>query len=110
MKITDTSKLIFLQVMEENQSDAVKISLTNHESGGKVLDMQCVKLSENDRVIDINGIKVIMDEETEIMLEHYIFDKDEESGGLKLIYNGPHSCDCNCGCDDCGDDCDCCHH
>ncbi|MCH5180761.1 MAG: hypothetical protein J1F32_06080 [Erysipelotrichales bacterium] len=117
MKITDECKPIFLQVMEENKSNAIKISLTDHESGGKALDMQCVTLGESDHAVDINGIKVIMDEDTEKMLEHYVFDKDEESSGLKLIYNGPHACNCNhdsgcncdggCGCSD--DDCDCCH-
>lgn len=116
MRITDECKPIFLQVMKENESDAIKITLTDHESG-KALDMQCVKVSEGDKTKDINGIKVIMDEETDKMLEHYIFDADEETKGIKLVYDGPHACNCNhdsdcdcdCGCGCSDDDCDCCH-
>ena len=114
MKITNESKPIFLEVLKEKNSNALKISLVDHENGGKALDIQCVNLTNTDRVIDVNGVNVIMDEETEKMLEHYTFDKDEETGGLKLIYTGPHSCGCGCDCNgdhDCDCDCDCddCH-
>lgn len=115
MKITDKCKPIFLEVMKENDSDAIKFSLIDHESGKKALDMQCVKLSEGEQAKEINGIKIIMDEETDKMLEHYIFDMDEESKGIKLVYDGPHACncghdsDCDCGCGCCDDGCEDCH-
>lgn len=107
MQITDGAKEVFQKVLEEKKCDALKIALSDHD-GGKALNMECVTLSKDDHAININGLKIIMDEDTEEMLEHYVFDKDE-TGGLKLVYKGPHSCHCNCGCDGCDDDCDCCH-
>lgn len=108
MKITDSCKEILLNAIKENGGDSLRIYMTEVEQG-KALNMEVYSKKEVDRVLDINDVSIVMDDETENALEHYVFDKDEKTGGLKLVHCG-HHCHCHHENEDscCQEDCDCC--
>ena len=89
MKITESCKTIFLDIMKKNNSDAIKIILSKQDSG-LTLNMECVNASKSDRVRLINEIKIIMSEETEQLLADYTFDKSPNNNSIKLIHNCSH--------------------
>lgn len=90
MKITDECKEILLNAIKDNGGDSLRIYMTEVEQG-KVLNMETYLKQDNDCVLEINGVNIVMDEETESALDHFIFDKDEKTGGLKLIHCCGHA-------------------
>ncbi len=102
MIITDALKQLIETLLTENEKDAVNISLITHSCGGKGLDIKLIKLEEN-KFIDYNGVKVVINDEDDEFLRHYILSADENGVvtiSLEEGYEPPYTCNC-------GDDCSC---
>ncbi|MDY5731308.1 MAG: hypothetical protein SPL05_07255 [Eubacteriales bacterium] len=88
MKITDDAKLVIAEALKEQNCDSVALSIKETEHGYG-LAMELVTKKEDDRAIDVNGVQVVMDMETEMALLATTF--DAENGELVLKNEG-HSC------------------
>lgn len=97
MKITDDAKLVIEEALKEQNFDSVALHLKETENGYG-LAMELVNKQESDRVVDINGINVIMDMETEMALIVTTF--DAQNGELTLVQEGGCGHDC-AGCSGC---------
>ena len=102
MKITRELNEFLKMFLKMEGKDAVNISLVPHKCGGKGLDIKCVKL-ENEEYKDIDGLKIIISNDDEELLEHYILDADD-NGGVRVMLDNNSAHQCNCGC---GGDCSC---
>ena len=95
MKITDDAKLVIKEALQEQNFDSVALSL-KETATGYGLAMELVNKKDDDRVVNVNEIDVIMDEETELALITTIF--DAQNGELVLAQEG--GC-CSSGCAGC---------
>lgn len=110
MIITNELKQILDVIFEANSKNGVHISLTTHSCGGKGLDVECIKL-EDDNYKEYNGVKVVISPEDDTFLEHYILSADANGGvsvALEEGYEPQHTCNCGeNGEHNCGDECSC---
>ena len=98
MKITDEAKVIIENALNEQNSDSVKLALKETENGYG-LSMELINKAEEDRVVDVNGVNVVMDTETEMALLTTIFAVND---GELVLQNEAH---CGGGCSGCGGGC-----
>lgn len=97
MKITDEAKVVIESALKEQNADSIALSIqeTPHGYG---LKMELVNKSENSRVVDVNGINVVMDMDTEMALMTTSF--DAVNGELTLVNEGGGCCSSG-GCSGC---------
>ncbi|MDY6073769.1 MAG: hypothetical protein SPI49_06760 [Eubacteriales bacterium] len=98
MKITDDAKIVINEALKEQNFDSVSLNLKETESGYG-LAMELVNKKDDDRVVEINGINVIMDMETEMALIATTF--DAQNGELTLVQEGGCGHDGCAGCSGC---------
>ena len=108
MIITNALKEKLLELFAKKDCEAIQVGLIERSCGGQSVDFSLVTLEDGDRIIEVNGIKVVISEEDEEAFEHLIFDYEDEGVVLSFEegYEPHHCCDDEC-CED--DDC-CCHH
>lgn len=113
MKFTNRG-IEFIKSMVAMHEGAEALLLDTEEvEGGLSLSMHITDLKEGDRVLDFDGLKVIVSEELEMMLGPVIF--DEVNGELAISEEpsscggGCGSCGGGCGGHDDGEDCGCDH-
>lgn len=85
MKITNEAKIVIDEALKEQNFNSIKLSIKETETGYG-LAMELVNKAEGDRCVDINGVNVVMDEETEMALITTIF--DAQNGELVLASEG----------------------
>lgn len=88
MKITDDAKKIFDEALADEKANAIRMS-TSHSCCGASLSFEAVTLSNQDKPEDINGIAVIMDEETHKWTNGITIDVQ---GGHFTMSGGAPSC------------------
>lgn len=94
MKITDGAKTLIMEALASNSCDCLYI--TQEESCcGTSLNFQMTNLKAEDKAISINGVSVLMDNETQVKTEGVTLDAQD---GELTIEDGASSCDCGCGC------------
>ncbi|NMD38840.1 MAG: hypothetical protein GYA87_09210 [Christensenellaceae bacterium] len=94
MKITDEAKVIIENALKEQDTDSIRLSLKETETGTG-LSLELIKKTDNDRVVDVNGVNVVMDIETEMNLLSIVF---AENNG-ELVLQTESSCGGSCaGC------------
>ncbi len=108
MKFTEAGKALFEKYLKENHLDIVAISIEESEDQGAAINVNLIteKEGEEQRVIDVDGIKVAISEEDEAGLEKAVFDVGRNEG--EFVIDLPHheegcccsDSDCGCGCDE----------
>ncbi len=98
MKITDEAKVIIENALKEQNTDSIRLSLKETETGTG-LSMELINKADDDRVVDVNGVNVVMDLETEMNLLSVVF---AENDG-ELVLQSESSC--GGGCSGCGGGC-----
>lgn len=107
MKITPIAQKVLKQIFEENQADGLEASL-QQSCHGLMPVLQVVRFEEGDQPETIDGIAVLMDENTQSSLENLTIDLQD--GELVLV--GFSEC-CGhegCGCDEENHGEGCCGH
>lgn len=115
MKFTQKGHALVCGMIAEHEGAEALLLDTEEIDGGLSLSMHIVDIQEGDRVLDFDGMKVVISEEVENLLGEVIF--DEIDGEL---YVGEENgcgggCGGGCGCGgheeehecDCGGDCGC---
>lgn len=85
MKITDDARVIIQEALKEQNCDSIALAIkeTDHGYG---LAMELVSKKDDDRFVDINGVTVVMDMDTEMALLATTF--GAENGELVLQNEG----------------------
>lgn len=100
MKFTEEFKKLINKVFEENDADCIQLTLEEEENHDVVINLGLVSTKEvKDGIKEIDGMKVLADDEVMDALEGAVFSADEDGVVIELEH---------CGCED--DDCDCHHH
>lgn len=107
MKITPSAKEALLQVFAENQADGLE-AILQESCHGLMPVLQVVRFEEGDQPEMIDGIAVLMDENTKPALENLSIDLQDG----ELVLFGLQGCCCNEGCNCEADDSEegCCNH
>lgn len=108
--ITDPAAEMLAQIIQENEADGLQASLEQSCCHTSPV-FHLVRFEENDAPVDIHGIKVLMDEETEQFCDDAIV--DVQDGELMVFRPSQSGCDCGShdhegGC--CGSEGGCCSH
>ena len=99
MEFTKRARDAFMVEVEKNDMDAVKLEVVQTENGN-ALNVDLTKIEEGDRVIEQEGLKIVIDIDSEVMLSDVRFDADEE-GKISMTTVAPScsgSCSGCCGC------------
>ncbi len=100
MKFTEEFKKLITKVFEENDADCIQLTLEEEENHDVAINLGLVSTKEvKDGIKEIDGLKVLADDEVMDALEGAVFSADEDGVVIELEH---------CGCED--DDCDCHHH
>ncbi|MCF0259145.1 MAG: hypothetical protein HUJ54_04735 [Erysipelotrichaceae bacterium] len=112
MKITNEAKAVLDEVFAENKADGLLVEL--HETCcGKSPVFQIAVFDENDRPFEVDGIKLVADQQARAAIEDLII--DFVNGDLVILSPAAEGCG---GCSGCGGGCDehdhhhegsCCH-
>jgi 6-phosphogluconate dehydrogenase (NAD) len=105
MKFTNECKTLLEKILKENEVDCVEIVLTEGENGDIDINLGIVDSKECERVVEIDGVKVAIDEDTHAALIDAIFSADgdeltigfEEHEGCCCGGHGHHEGECCCG-------------
>ncbi len=87
MQITDAAKKIIIEALKAEQCDGLRLH-TTRSCCGKSLNFELVKTGANEKPDMINGIPVLMDDDTRQWTGTVIIDAEEE----KLTLNDSASC------------------
>lgn len=90
MKITDEARTIITEALASNECDCLQVSLVK-SCCGTSLNFALTKLQADDRPVSINGISVMMDEQTQARAEKITL--ASENGELTIQDDAP-SCSC----------------
>jgi len=114
MIITDSAKLAFENELKNQSKDSISLFLEEID-GETHLRLNVVNKTAEDRVVDVNGLSVILEEEVEAQLTDIIFDVQGENLVMKMNSScgcGDSGCGCHedgeeegCGCGDSGCGC-----
>lgn len=85
MKITNEARDIIQEALKEQNCDSIALTIKESEHGYG-LAMELVSKKDADRVIDVNGVNVVMDMDTEVALLATTF--GAENGELVLQNEG----------------------
>ena len=99
MEFNEKALEVFKKELEKTGNEAVKLEVVQTEENNS-LNVDLKKIEEGDRVIDKDGLKIIIDVESEVMLTDIIFEADED-GNISMSYAQPScsgSCSGCCGC------------
>ena len=118
MTITDAGKKVFLGAMSRSGKPVVNMFLHDEGDGRVGLNLGLIEEAGAKRLIEVNGIKIDINEEDEAFMEKAVF--DAEGDNLKVTMpmrgcgccHGHHHDDCDCDhehCDCDHDHCDCDH-
>lgn len=111
MKITNECRDLLNEILKENGVDTLEISLEEAEDHSVAINMAVIDSKEATRIIEVNGIKVSIDEETENTLEGATFGANEGEITITLDHcccghdHGEHEC-----CHEEGEEHECCGH
>jgi len=99
MEFNEKALEVFKKELEKTGNEAVKLEVVQSE-GANSLNVDLKKIEEGDRVVDKDGLKVVIDVESEVMLTDIIFEADDE-GNISMSYaqsSCSGSCSGCCGC------------
>lgn len=92
MRITDNAKVVLQKVMMENERDCLWVGL-QETCCGTSISVALAIAADDDKVIEINGIPVIMQPDAEVRADS--IEIDEQNG--QLFFNDTQATDCaNC--------------
>ncbi len=92
MKITDNARVVLQKVMAENERDCLWVGL-QETCCGTSISVALAVAADDDKVIEINGIPVIMQPDAEVRADS--IEIDEQNG--QLFFNDTQAADCaNC--------------
>lgn len=94
MKFTNECKAFLEKVFKENDADCVEIILTEADNGAVDINLGIVDSKECDRVVEIDGVKVAVDENTHAALVDVIFGSENDE--ITIGFEEHEDC-CCCG-------------
>lgn len=100
MQFNEKAKQMLQKAMTEQGADAVWINVVQDENSNSI-QMNVKKREEGDRVVEEDGLTIVMNAETELMLMNIKFVGTDE-GTIQLESMGCGSCD---SCGSCGGSC-----
>jgi len=92
MKFTNECKTLLEKILKENEVDCVEIVLTEGENGDIDINLGIVDSKECERVVEIDGVKVAIDEDTHAALIDAIFSADGDE--LTIGFEEHEGCSC----------------
>ncbi len=112
MKLTQNAINLAKEMFKADDSDAL-LFYANKVEGGVTLGIGVLKATEEDRVVIVDGMKVVMSEQIEELLAEVEFDTEGDNFVINGVECDDEDCDCGCGGhhhDDCGCGCEDHHH
>ncbi len=92
MKFTEKGRELVASMIAEHEGAEALLLAAEEMDGGLSLSMHIVDLQEGDRVLDFDGLKVIITEDLETMLGDVVFDDIDGE-----LYVGDANGGCGCG-------------
>ncbi|MFI3168022.1 MAG: hypothetical protein R3Y32_07920 [Bacillota bacterium] len=110
MKLTKNAIELAKEMFKADDSDAL-LFYPNKVEGGITLGIGVLKATDEDRVVVIDGLKVVMTEQIEELLAEVEFDAEDGNFVICDVECDDEDCDCGCGGHHHGDEeCGCGHH
>lgn len=88
MKITDEAKQLLNKALDEKKADGIRMR-TSRSCCGTSLRFELVTVTDQDRPEDINGLSVLMDEETRTWTGTVTIDAED---GRLILHDSAASC------------------
>ncbi|HKK96102.1 MAG TPA: hypothetical protein VJ916_07325 [Anaerovoracaceae bacterium] len=94
MEFNEKALEVFKKELEKTGNEAVKLEVVQTEDGNS-LNVDLKKIEKEDRVVEKDGLKLVLDVDSEVMLTDIVFQADDE-GNISMTYAEP-SCSSSCG-------------
>lgn len=95
MKLTEKAKELAKSMFKEDE-DAL-LFYANKVEGGVTLGIGVLKALEEDRVVMVDGMKVVMTQQIEELLAEVEFDAENDQFVINDVECEDEDCDCGCG-------------
>lgn len=100
MKFTEKGRELVANMIAEHDGAEALLLDAEEMDGGLALSMHIVDLQEGDRVLDFDGLKVVITQDLENLLGDVVFDDIDGE-----LYVGEENGGCGGGCGGCGGGC-----
>ncbi|KYD32547.1 adhesin [Parageobacillus toebii] len=92
MVITEKAKTFITKVMEENEADTLRFTFEGAGCCGPQLGLSLDNPQTTDRLKNINGIQVAINEQMASIIEGVTFDAEETGEGVQFVLLGLNQC------------------
>ena len=98
IEITPSAREALDGYLAQNPGQVVKIRFAGLECSGPVLKLSLAAPEEHETVVDVNGMAVVLDEETTVFSDDQTIDylKTDEGEGFCITSSGGFSCGGDC--------------